>query len=273
MSDAARLMRHIDVVLVQPGRPGNIGATARAMKNLGSTRLIMVRPCHHLAKEALQMAYGAHEILTQARIVQSLSEAVEPYRLVIGTTTRAHTGYGPPDPIAAHRRSILAHARRWRVAMVFGSEQNGLNNEEIALCQHLVCLPMVTPSPSYNLAQAVMLVLYDLFGGAFGRPAAVAHDPAPSRELERMYADWKGLLAEIGFLKGRQGQHILADLRRIFGRAKLDSREVRIIRGMMRQTTWHHHRDDRRSAHHSPMHSPAKRAALVNKNNRGKGTD
>jgi tRNA/rRNA methyltransferase len=230
-------MHRIDVVLVTPLRPGNVGAVARAMKNTGAGRLILVSPCDHLAPEARRMAYGAQEILTRATVTGRLADAVARYRLVVGTTARAHKGYGSAEPIASATRALLAHARRHRIALVFGSEQNGLANEEIALCQRLVRLPMAAPSPSYNLAQAVLLTLYELFTAQGALPPAL-HRRAPSAELERMYADWSALLACIGFIKGRQGQHILADLRRMLGRAGLDSREVRILRGIARQARW-----------------------------------
>jgi TrmH family RNA methyltransferase len=226
------------VVLVTPHRPGNVGAVARAMKNLGAGRLILVNPCDHLAPEARRMAYGAQEVLTRAVVAGRLADAVARYRLVVGTTARAHKGYGPAEPITSARRALLTQARRHRIAMVFGSESNGLSNEEIALCHRLVRLPMAAPAPSYNLAQAVLLTLYELFTAAQGAVPTPLRRRAPSAELERLYSDWSTLLSAIGFIKGRQGQHILADLRRILGRAELDSREVRILRGIARQAQW-----------------------------------
>jgi TrmH family RNA methyltransferase len=220
-------------------RPGNVGAAARAMKNLGVTRLILVAPCDHLAPDAQRMAYGAQEILRNARVVGRLADAVARYRIVIGATARAHKGYGPAAPIGSLRRIMLAHATRHRIALVFGSEQNGLSNEEIALCHRLVRLPMAAPSPSYNLAQAVLLTLYELFTASQGRVASTPFRRAVSADVERVYADWAELLGVIGFIKGRQGRHVLIDLRRILGRAGLDAREVRILRGIARQALWH----------------------------------
>ncbi len=233
------VMRRIDVVLVRPRRPGNIGAAARAMKNVGVRQLILVDPCDHLAPEAQQLAYGAQELLSRARVTKSLAKAVARHRLVIGTTARTHKGYGQPALLSSMCRRILAHAQRHRIAVVFGSEQNGLANEDLALCHLLVRLPLAVTSPSYNLAQAVLLVLYELFTVAHRPPPAVHRLHAPSSELERMYAEWSTLLTTIGFMKGRQGQHILTDLRRLFSRAGLDSRDVRIVRGILRQIMWY----------------------------------
>jgi TrmH family RNA methyltransferase len=235
---AISLMRRVDVVLVRPLRPGNIGAAARAMKNLGAGRLILVSPCDHLASEAQQLAYGAQEILTRAAVVSTLAEAVAPYRYVVGTTIRSHRGYGPAELISTARRPLLARLRRGRIALVFGSEQNGLSNEEIALCHRLIRLPMAAPAPSYNLGQAVLLTLYELFTAVQDPPPAPVRPTAPSKEWERMYADWSALLTAIGFLKGPQGLRTMTDLRRIFNRADLNEREIRVIRGMLRQTLW-----------------------------------
>ncbi|HUJ79818.1 MAG TPA: TrmJ/YjtD family RNA methyltransferase [Nitrospiria bacterium] len=231
-------MRRVDVVLVRPLRPGNIGAAARAMENLGAGRLVLVSPCDHLATEALQLAYGAQDRLNHATVAATLAEAVASYRCVVGTTARAHRGYGPADLIGPVRRTLLSRLRRGRIALVFGSEQNGLVNEEIALCHRLIRLPMAVPAPSYNLAQAVLLSLYELFTAADHPLPAPARSTATSQDLERMYDEWAALLSAIGFLNGSQGGRTMIDLRRIFHRADLNEREVRIIRGLLRQTLW-----------------------------------
>jgi len=235
---ALSLMRRVDVILVRPMRPGNIGAAARAMKNLGAGRLVLVSPCDHLASEAQQLAYGAQELLTRATVVDTLADAVAPYRCVIGTTIRSHRGYGPAELITTARQAMLARLRRGRIALLFGSEQNGLNNEEIALCHRLVRLPMAAPSPSYNLAQAVLLALYELFAAAQPPLPPPANTTATSQELERMYAEWSALLAAIGFLNDRQGLRTMTDLRRILNRAGLEPREVRVLRGILGQAIW-----------------------------------
>jgi tRNA (cytidine32/uridine32-2'-O)-methyltransferase len=231
-------MRRVDVILVRPLRPGNIGAAARAMKNLGAGRLVLVAPCDHLAPEACQLAYGAQGVLTRATVVATLADAIATYRCVVGTTARAHRGYGPAELLSSARRPLLVRLRRDRIALVFGSEQNGLANEEVALCHRLVRLPMAAPSPSYNLAQAVLLTLYELFAAAQPPLPPPAKTSAPSHELERMYAEWAALLTAIGFLNDRQGLQTMTDLRRILNRASLNEREVRVIRGILGQAIW-----------------------------------
>jgi tRNA/rRNA methyltransferase len=232
------LLKRIEIVLVRPLRPGNIGAAARAMKNMGLSRLVLVDPTGHRSSEAYQMAYGAKEILEGAELAKTLPRAVSKAGLVIGTTVRHHKGYGRLMPLPELVPVILSYARRQRVAVVFGSERTGLTNDEIALCQRLVVIPTAPNFPSLNLAQAVMVVLYEIWKGLSKRISFPDRKLAPSRELEYFYQDMEQLLLAIGFVKGRQGRFILADLRRIFGRAGLDSREVRILRGILRQIRW-----------------------------------
>lgn len=236
------LLQKIEIVLVRSLRPGNIGAVARAMKNMGLTQLVLVEPSDHSAlggsSAAYQMAYGATEILKRARVVKTLSQAVSRAGLVVGTTARLRKGCGGLLPLPKVVPEILSCAARQRVAVVFGSERTGLTNDETALCQRLVIIPTAPDFPSLNLAQAVMVVLYELWRSLSGKIIMPARTLALSQELERFYQDLEELLVKIEFVKGRQGQFILADLRRIFGRVGLDSREVRILRGILRQIRW-----------------------------------
>jgi len=231
-------LKRIEVVLVRPLRPGNIGAAARAMKNMGLSRLVLVDPTDYDSSEAYQMAYGAREVLEGARVVKTLAQGVSTAGFVVGTTVRHHKGYGDLVPLPDLVPEILSYATRQKVALVFGSERTGLTNDEIALCQRWVVIPTAPVFPSLNLAQAVMVVLYELWKRSSQRIRMPDRILAPSRELEHFYQDLEHLLLGIGFVKGRQGRFILADLRRLFGRAGLDSREVRILRGILRQIRW-----------------------------------
>jgi TrmH family RNA methyltransferase len=235
---ARNLFKRIEIVLVRPLRSGNIGAAARAMKNMGFSRLVLVDPTNYRSSEAYQMAYGAKEILERARVVKTLAQAVSTASLVVGTTVRHHKGSDRLIPLPSLVPAILSYATRQKVAVVFGSERTGLTNDEIALCQRLVVIPTAPAFSSLNLAQAVMVVLYELWKGSVQEIRIPGRKLALSRELEYFYQDLEQLLLGIGFIKGRQGRFILADLRRIFGRADLDSREVRILRGILRQVRW-----------------------------------
>jgi TrmH family RNA methyltransferase len=208
------------------------------MKNMGLTRLILVEPSDHLSTEAYQMAYGATEILQRARVAKTLSQAISRAGLVVGTTARLRKGCGGLLPLSKAVPEILSCAIRQRVAVVFGSERTGLTNDEASLCQRLVVIPTAPDFPSLNLAQAVMVVLYEVWRGLSRKIVVPDRTLASSQELERFYQDLEELLVQIEFVKGRQGRFILADLRRIFGRTGLDAREVRILRGILTQIRW-----------------------------------
>ncbi|HET6464268.1 MAG TPA: RNA methyltransferase [Nitrospiria bacterium] len=237
-------LKNISIVLVRPTRPGNIGAAARAIKNMGLSRLVLVRPVDPLSSDSYTMAYGAHDILESAKIFQSLPRALARCRYVVGTTARTHKGYGKPAPLMKTVPDILARAKRHPVAVLFGPESSGLANDEIALCQSLMAIPTAAAHTSINLAQAVMVVAYELRrcaetdGGKKPGGAGRRREIVDTDQRERFYQELKTLLEMIGFVKGTQGKHIQADLRRIFGRAEPDERELRILRGIVRQVRW-----------------------------------
>jgi len=237
-------LKNIRIVLVRPTRPGNIGAAARAIKNMGLSRLDLVRPVGHLTSDAYTMAYGAHDVLERAKVFGSLRAALARCRHVVGTTARTHKGYGKPSPLMKTVPDVLARAERHPVAVLFGPESSGLTNDEIALCQSLVTIPTAAAHTSINLAQAVMVVAYELrrcaesAGGKKPGAAGRRREIVDTDQRERFYTEMKTLLEMIGFVKGTQGTHIQADLRRIFGRAEPDERELRILRGILRQIRW-----------------------------------
>ena len=233
--------KNIRIVLVRPTRPGNIGAAARAIKTMGLSRLVLVQPADHLSSDSYTMAYGAHDVLESAKVFKTLPQALARSRYVVGTTARTHKGYGKPSPLMTATKDVLARAKEQPVAILFGPESSGLANDEIALCQSLVTIPTGEAHTSLNLAQAVMVVAYELTRASASKRQTVSRprrETADTSQRERFYAELKELLTLIGFMKGTQGKHILADLRRIFGRADVDAREVRILRGIIRQVRW-----------------------------------
>jgi TrmH family RNA methyltransferase len=237
-------LKNISIVLVRPTRPGNIGAAARAIKNMGLSRLVLVRPVDPLSSDSYTMAYGAHDVLERAKVYGSLRTALARCRYVVGTTARTHKGYGKPPTLMKTAAEILARAKRHPVAILFGPESSGLANDEIALCQSLVTIPTAAAHTSINLAQAVMVVAYELRrcaetdSGKKPAGASRGREIVDTDQRERFYQELKALLETIGFVKGTQGTHIQADLRRIFGRAEPDERELRILRGIVRQVRW-----------------------------------
>ena len=153
----------IHFILSHPAVPENIGFACRAMKTMGFDDLILINPVDHLDQKALKTAYASHDVLKSARICSNLSEAVEGMDLVLGTTAKnrvnRHDYYTPTelDQVLKSKVEVVTN-----VALVFGSEKNGLSNQEVELCDLLTTVPLNTKHPSLNLAQAVMIYAYEL---------------------------------------------------------------------------------------------------------------
>ena len=230
-------MERIRVVLVEPRGPINVGAVARAMKNMGAKELALVKPrCPPLHPHALVMAVGAKDVLVEAQVYESLREAIASSALVVGTTRRRGKRRRDLLTLREAAEEILAVASRQRVSLLFGPEDRGLSTRELAFCQRAITIPADPEHGSLNLAQAVMVVLYEL--RATSIPPSPSRHLATSEELEGFYRHMEEVLVKIGFLDPRNPERMMAELRRIFSRAELDPREVRILRGILHQMEW-----------------------------------
>ncbi|WP_313903094.1 RNA methyltransferase [Geoalkalibacter halelectricus] len=236
-------MQNVSVVLVEPQGDRNIGSVCRAMMNFGFTDLRLVRPqTDHLTHEARQMAVKAAGVLEQARIHDSLEEALADCRLALGTTRRFgkyREDFLHPDEAA---ELFLPLTPEGRVALVFGREDRGLLTAELDLCQRFITIPTNDELPSMNLAQAVALCLYDTARVLRSRQAhgrvAGRKKLASSQAVESMFGHMRQTLLDIDFLNPDNPDHILRSFRRIFGRAGLNDREVRILRGLWNRIDW-----------------------------------
>lgn len=228
----------ICVVLVEPQGPRNIGSVCRAMLNFGLDDLRLVNPqTDHLVHEARQMAVSGTTLLENAVLYPSLEEALADCSLCYGTTRR----FGKyredmihPDEAA---QQLLPEASAGRVALVFGREDKGLHTSELDLCQRFITIPTDERLPSMNLAQAVLVCLYEI-AKAKGQQAGLEHGRkklASGENLEGMYQHMKETLTQVGFLNPQNPDHIMRAFRRIFGRAGLNEREVRILQGLWSQ--------------------------------------
>lgn len=233
-------LRNIHVVLVRPMYGGNIGSVCRAMKNMGLSSLRLVAPRDTVDwNEANKMALSANDVL-QARVEFSdLPSAVADCAQVASTTARpglyrAHS-YTPREWAPVFLDSARAHP----VAIVFGTEDNGLDNDELALSTQIIRIPSSPNYASLNLSQAVMVCVYEIFlaTGHF-QPAGEHHPEAPSSARERMYTMWDEMLTEIGFYDEHKADHMMMAMRRIFARGKLSVADVNILMGIARQTLW-----------------------------------
>jgi TrmH family RNA methyltransferase len=229
----------VDVVLVRPTRPGNVAAACRAMKNMGLSRLVLISPPPGLGDEGTRaLAYGAWEILDRATRAPDLGTAVRDATFVVGTTGKPAAGAWDPRRLA---QEVPARAGSGRVAIVFGPEASGLKQDELDRCHQLVHIPTHPAQPSLNLAQAVLIVAYELWlaSGSVPGPEAKSEPPAATAgEIEAVLADLRGALLAIGYLNPQNPEAILTEIRRLLARRALDSREAALLRGLARQIRW-----------------------------------
>ncbi len=231
---------NIKVVLVGPLYGGNVGSICRAMANTGLSNLTLVAPAATLNyAEARMMAVAADSILEARKEVATLEEAVGDCGLVMGTTARLGLYRQHARTPREWAPRILESAAANKVALVFGRENWGLTNEEIAICTNMIQIPSSEEYPSLNLAQAAMICFYELFVAAgVYEPAGEKTPECPTRTREHMFAMWREMLLAIGFMDEEKADHMMLGVRRIFCRAPLTEDDVRILMGIARQTMW-----------------------------------
>jgi tRNA (cytidine32/uridine32-2'-O)-methyltransferase len=236
------------IVLVGTQHPGNIGSAARAMKTMGFSRLVLVAPLQFPHPEAYALAAGANDVLEAAVRVDTLAEAVADCRLVLGCTARSRRiALEELHPRQAAERGRLAVEAGAEVALVFGRERTGLENDELQLCHAAVHIPANPEYSSLNLAAAVQVLAYELRVSWFtdaAEPQAVSVDvpqthtlrsepPATHAQLEGFFSQLAETLDAIDFHKGRTPASALRKFRRLFLRADLDARDIRLLRGLL----------------------------------------
>lgn len=230
-------LNHISIFLVRPRFPENIGSVARAMKNMGLSRLVIVDGVSPFHRNAYRLASGAYEILERAEEFPTLKEAISEFECIVGTTSRSGKERGPllnPKQLA---KRLVSLSQKNRIGIVFGSEKEGLTNEELSFCHLFVRIPSLDSFPSLNLAQAVMVICYELFQA---RIPVSKFSPtlATSKEIERMFEHMERTLVDIGFLEAKNPKRIMRTLRRLFGRSQLEERDVRILHGIWSKVDW-----------------------------------
>lgn len=231
-------LERVAVVLFRPRLAENIGAVARAACNMGINRLVVVAPLDLDRDRMAMMATGsAEELLNRMEVHDDLAQALTPFQYIVGTTARlggVRTDYFSPREMAARLVEITAAND---VALLFGPENWGLTNDELPFCHALVTIPTGECS-SLNLAQAVMVVAYELFTAVSSKPHVVPR-LANSRELESMYAMLQETLVKINFISHQNPEHWMFNVRRLFARHGLRAREAQVIKGICRQIDWY----------------------------------
>ena len=230
---------NLRIVLVRPKYSGNIGATARAMRNCGMTELHLVNPDPIQRDLADALAVHAKDVLDTMQIHSSLRAAVSPCGLVVGTTCRTGLYREGAGRLEARAAEIVTSLTSNRVALVFGPEDSGLSNEDLRCCHTLLTIPTDPTFASLNVAQAVLLCCHAVFRGARQTQADDPPVVASSERQELMYAKLKAALLQVGFLPQDNPEHIMLALRRLFGRAGLEDRDVRILLGIAHQIEWY----------------------------------
>jgi len=231
------LLSNFKVVLVETSHPGNIGAVARAMKNMGMDQLRLVAPKFFPHADATARASGADDVLRTAQVHATLTEAIADCQIVLGASARDRTISWP---------SVTARecAEKWmtapeNIALVFGRENSGLKNHELDLCHYLLRIPCNPAYSSLNLAAAVQVVCYELFVASGREVVSSVGDKgetplASAEQMEAFYAHLYQTMADIGFLHPERSKSIMRRLRRIFNRTQLDTKELDILRGILR---------------------------------------
>jgi tRNA/rRNA methyltransferase len=236
------LFQRLRFVLVETSHPGNIGAVARAMKTMGFGELVLVNPRFPDAltqPEAIAFASGAQDILGTARIVGSITEALDGCNFAAALSARLRE-YSPPVLAPRQLAEQLAGEPGLKAALVFGSERYGLPNEVVEKCNALINIPANPDYSSLNLAQAVQVLAYECRMAAAGdtrapSPIGFQGELAAMDQVEGMYAHLEQALVALGFLDPGNPKKLMPRIKRLFARTGLETEEVNILRGIARQ--------------------------------------
>ncbi len=240
------MLPNIRIVLVQTFHPGNIGASARAMKTMGLSDLVLVNPRRFPDPEAMRLAAGAEDLVERARVVDSLAEAVADCVQVVGASARLRSlplpHFDEPDAMA---RELVEHAASDPVALVFGRERFGLTNDEIRLCSHQVSIPANPDYGILNLAQAVQVLAYEVFTARRRRPQSgyrpslpAEQRPATREQLGHFHDHLGRVMQASGFLT-QPHAHTDTLLQALFARAQPSRKELSLLRGLLASLEGH----------------------------------
>jgi tRNA/rRNA methyltransferase len=233
------MLANVRLIMVRPRGSGNIGSVARAMKNTGVNDLAIVGAARTQSFWARAMAVHGRDILADAKCYSTIREAIADCTLVVGTTCRpglyrSHS-QAPRDVAPA----MVAAAAKNKVALIFGPEDHGLSNKDLEHCQMLITIPTHPDYQSLNVAQAAVICLYELYVAALTPVEDSGVERARAEDIERLFDIMRHSLLKIGFLDSENPEHMLLAFRRIFGRAGLEAKDVRILTGMFRQIEWY----------------------------------
>ena len=227
------------MVLHRPKYPENIGAAARAALNMGITRLVVVDPRDPDLTRILKLAtHFAADLVENMDVHEDLGSALAPFHYIVGTTARVGSRRSTRTNLQRLAESLVPISQENLVAVVFGPESYGLTNEESRLCDALVTIP-TSEFASLNVAQAVMILCYEIFLASQEEGAPFTPRMATRRELEDMYEQMKETFVNINFINAENPDYWMQHIRRFFSRAGVRARDVRMLRGICRQVEWY----------------------------------
>ena len=226
------------MILVETSHPGNIGSTARAMKTMGLTHLVLVAPKLADAtthRDAVALASGATDVLANARIVATFDEAIADVRFAIAFTARKRELSHPFKPLREAAQIAVTEAASGDVALVFGNEAMCLSNEEVDRCQLVSAIPANGQYSSLNVSQAVQVAAYEVMmtAAAFGIAADTERPAANVGEVEGLLKHIETTAIATGFLNPAEPKRFMTRMRRLFTRARMEPEEVSILRGLL----------------------------------------
>jgi len=232
--------KNISVILQKPKYAGNIGAAARAAKNMGISNLVVAGSAKYDQEEIKKRStHLAADVVEKIKYVDDIRAALDKFSYIVGTTARKGAARGPfftPRTIA---EKITAVSQNNKVALMFGPEDTGLTNDELRYCHAVVVIPSSRKFTSLNLSHAVMIMCYEILLASLPACAEIPPKLARSSELEDMYEQIKTVLTRIGFLNPQNPDYWMTHIRRLFNRTSLLARDVKIIRGICRQIQWY----------------------------------
>ena len=232
-------LKNVAIVLHRTRHPENIGAAARAIRNMGIGQLVIVDPQNcDLTKICRLATHAALDVVEQMEVCDTLEEALADFNFVIGTTARLGGQRKVVSSPSKLGPKLFSISQENRIAILFGPEDRGLTNVDIRFCDILVNIPTAEFS-SLNLAQAVMIICYELYSFSCGKPGEFAPRLANRYELEAMYAQLKDVLIRVSFINPDNPDYFMNNLRHFFSRLQLRAKEVRIVRGICRQIIWY----------------------------------
>ena len=233
------MLSNIRIILINTFHPGNIGSAARAMKTMGLSDLCLVTPQRYPDPDAEAMAAGALDILANARVVKTLDEAIADCSMVIGTSARPRNSVSNRPMLEADTcaEALIKEAGNNPVALVFGQETMGLTNDELEKCHFHVCIDANPDYPVLNVASAIQILCYELRKAHVrsereGIESRTEEYPL-QEELERFYQHLEQTLTDINFIIQQHPGMVMKRLRRLFNRARPESKELNMLRGIL----------------------------------------